>query len=293
MVLGQLIKKRRKELLMTQKQLAEGICVQALISKIENEEVIPSDEKIKKIADRLNIPLEYFEDALAVVTDKTNQNDLNGIINTIREYLTKREYDTIQYLLDAYNEEIKCATSDNEIVFFEWIYATMYYYRTKDSEGALEKLKKIPLSEKEQEISVEIINAIGRIYYLKKEYSEAMEYFEKGMLYMSKENDLNYSVRVKLLFNYALTLAVTENYKKAMEVINNGIGILVKNNSLFLLGDFQYEKGVIFKKIGDSSAAEKHYSNAYSIFDIQNNEQFKNRTQIELNELKKGRDELC
>ena len=58
--LGEIIRKRRLELHMTQEQLCEGICEQATISRFENGAQTPSRNRIKAILQRLGLPDERF-----------------------------------------------------------------------------------------------------------------------------------------------------------------------------------------------------------------------------------------
>ncbi|MDZ7836233.1 MAG: helix-turn-helix transcriptional regulator [Alkalibacterium sp.] len=58
--MGEKIRKRRKEIKMTQFDLSDGICTQAMISRIEKEKVRPSRELMEKLAERLEVSLHYF-----------------------------------------------------------------------------------------------------------------------------------------------------------------------------------------------------------------------------------------
>lgn len=87
MKLGERIKERRKELMMTQKELGDLIQVtQKQISKYERNDSIPSLEQIEKIAEALKVPISYF------VYETTAQNMHTGkIINQYKSpYKFKR-----------------------------------------------------------------------------------------------------------------------------------------------------------------------------------------------------------
>lgn len=283
MSLGTLIKEKRKSLSMTQRDLAEGICVQAMISKIENDELKPSEDKLKKIANKLQVPVDYFSQN-TITKEDTESVTMDQIMSKIRELLTIREYDSIDFLMKAYDTEMQKATKLNEIMFFQWIQATLYEHKTGDSETAIKKLKSITITEKEKEISLEIINATARLYIRSEEYEKAIEKIETGLAFV-KDESINFKVVVKLLLNYALVLNKTNQYKKKLDVLNKGINILLKNESLFVLGDFYYQKGRLFRILKDYKEAKHYYYNAYSLFDIQGNEKFKNMTKVELNEV--------
>ena len=56
-MIGNEIKRIRKEKKMTQKELCDGICSQAEISKIENGRNSPTIDLLQQIAKRLRIPM--------------------------------------------------------------------------------------------------------------------------------------------------------------------------------------------------------------------------------------------
>jgi transcriptional regulator with XRE-family HTH domain len=282
--IGTIVKEKRKELSMTQKDLAEGICVQALISRIENNEVIPSSEKLEKIAKKLNLSRDFFSKSnYSEIDHEVVKIDLT--VDIIKKYLEKRDYKSIEYLIEANKYNIEKLENQSNILFFKWIEATLYHHKTKDSDRALAMLNNLPLFESDVEISIQILNAIGRLYYLREEYDNAIEAFTKGLQHLFELNNNNYFIKSKLLFNYSLAALEVGNIKKALNMINEGIELLVENSSIYLLGDFYYQKGRIFREMQDYSEAKEYYKIAFSLFVVQNNEQFKNLTQIEINEI--------
>ena len=90
MRLGEKIKRRRKEISMTQIDLAEGICTQAMVSRLEKQKVRPSRDLMEKLADRMDTPMSYFygEDSL-----ETRHSQVSQLCKMIRQHLERREYD--------------------------------------------------------------------------------------------------------------------------------------------------------------------------------------------------------
>ncbi|WP_070119691.1 helix-turn-helix domain-containing protein [Bacillus marinisedimentorum] len=60
MNIGDRVKTLRKELGLSQKQLAEGVCSQAAISKMENQNFIPSADILYKISQKMGVPISYL-----------------------------------------------------------------------------------------------------------------------------------------------------------------------------------------------------------------------------------------
>ncbi len=280
MELGDLIKKRRRELGMTQSELAQNICTQALISRIEHNDIIPKNEILDKIEQRLQLK----DDELSIVVSfKSNQHKIDELITEIREYLAKREYKTIELLL-AYNETLVENSKDiNDLSFFKWMEAALVYQLEEDWRKALDILIDLPIHDLENELSIEILNAIGLIYYEEKDYDSALTYFVKGMKKLNSSVD--YKVQTKLQFNYVLTLEEFKQYREALSVVLSAIDLLLENDSLYLLGDFYYTKGYIFEQLNNSQEALENFKLAQAIFKIQNNNRFYDLSQIAISEI--------
>ena len=99
--LANLIKTKRKELKLSQKALAEGICTQTIISRIEKGEITPSVDIFFKIIKKLCIPMEDVANLFSL--DMTNVKDLSFDFYELEEMLVKRDYKTLSVLLKSIN----------------------------------------------------------------------------------------------------------------------------------------------------------------------------------------------
>lgn len=278
MPLGTYIKEERKKLGITQKEFSENICVQSMLSKIERNEIMPSRKLMIKISKKLDIPLEKLE---KINTD-TGKENLKKTKSLIRSYLDKRNYDIISALVNNLNLQQYDLTSEED-AFFTWIKATIYYYKTSDDKKALEQLNAINLEGISKNLSLEILNAKGRIYYLTEQYTKANNIYSSAYSLMT--DDINMDIKIKLTFNYVLTLENLNESKKALSIILKTIDYLVSENSLYLIGDFYHTKGYILRKLGDLQEAKKSNELALAIFEIQNNNEFRTMTKIEIKEI--------
>ncbi|HFI2692572.1 TPA: helix-turn-helix domain-containing protein, partial [Streptococcus suis] len=68
------LKSRRLELGLSQAELAEGICEQGQISRIEKGKYNPGAELLYKLSLKLSVPMNYFFDESIVTEDSTIQN---------------------------------------------------------------------------------------------------------------------------------------------------------------------------------------------------------------------------
>ncbi len=280
MELGELVKHARKEMGLTQKDLSAGICTQALISRIEKGDIIPK----KSILDQLGKRLELSETDLNQVTHKAKYNDeIHQVKTTIRKYLEKRDYETIELLLNHNEFMIKKVNDENDQAFFSWIKASIQDKLYGQKGVALKILNDISLEGLNEELVLEILNAIGVIYYQDHKFEQALNVFRNGDNIIDEHID--YKVQAKIMLNYALTLEETASEKEALEVIMRAIDAIVNQNSMFLLGDLYHTKGYLLRKLGHLEEAKKSNQLALSIFEIQKNNEFKMMTQLEIKEI--------
>lgn len=281
MVLGDIIKRRRLELGMTQKELADDICTQALISRIEHNDIVPNKDILEKIENRLNLNVNELN---IVISMNTKQHKVNELISEIRVYLDRRDYHSIKLLIKYNTTLIENCKEIDDIAFFEWMKATCIHQLEGNTDEAIRIINSISLDELDNELSIEIINAVGLIYYEEQVFDVALDYFKDAMKRIRPTID--FKIQVKLIFNYALTLEENNQNQETLSTLLSGLDLLLEKDSLFLMGDFYYMKGFIFNKMNNLDEAKNNFELAQSIFKIQNNTRFYNLTQMALSEIK-------
>ncbi|WP_208559501.1 helix-turn-helix domain-containing protein [Marinilactibacillus kalidii] len=279
MRLGEKIKRRRKEIGMTQIDLAEGICTQAMVSRLEKQKVRPSRDLMEKLADRMDTPMSFFygEDSL-----ETRHSQVSQLCRMIRQHLDRREYDSVAYLVETNHELIARSIGDDK-VFFEWIKGLLYTHRDGDNKKALNHLIAIEEGTKKGELRVEIIDSIGNQYQRIHDYKKAEEYYQNG--FESFSEWMGHEKKAKLLLNYSLCLSKQEKFRESLEKTLQGLELLIENNTLFLLGDFFYQKGYCLEHLEQLSQAMESYKKAAFIFEIQQNERFVTMANLAMDKL--------
>lgn len=266
MSIGEIIKQKRKEVGLTQKELADGICAQALISRVEKGDITPR----KPILNQLEVRLGFDENELTQADQKKRHySEVKFLKNTIQKYLAKNDYKIIELLLDQEKLLIESLNSINDKAFFTWIDAILQYNLYHETDYALELFNSIPLSELDNELMIKIVDTMGTIYYQNNDYQRAVNIYQYGINIV--DTSINYKVQARIHLNYSLVLKDIKEYKDALANISTGIDLLIENNSLYLLGDFHYLKGQLFSIVGNVQEAQKDFEIAMIIFKLQNN----------------------
>ena len=280
MKLGEIIKIKRKELGLTQQQLAKDICAQALISRVEKGDIVPKKAILDKLEQRLGLE---ENELIKAEHDNSKKNELQDVKKNIRQYSLNRDYKTIELLLDHHKLLINSSRDVNDKVFFAMIEASLQYHLNDHADRALEILNGIYLDDVEKELAVEVYNTRGVMYYKKEQYEEAMNVYKKGIDLL--DETINFEIRAKITLNYALSLEQQDLNKEALSYVSEGIDMLVKNNSLYSLGDFHHTKGHIFYKLGNLVDSKECFELSSSIFRLQNNKKLLSFSQLALTEI--------
>ncbi|WP_195618164.1 helix-turn-helix transcriptional regulator [Clostridium paraputrificum] len=224
-VIGSIVRLNRIKKNMSQKALAKGICVPSYLSRIENGELLPSDDVISILFERLGLKFndsaEFIEKGLK--SFKKFLNDLNfnefDYTNKIFRDIEKHEDDfiTSPLILDYYLVKLAryCSTPERD-----------------KFEGAKESiLSAFDLLSPKQEslynfyIGVDILNITGDI-------SEGKRYIEKALNY--KENGHCY-------YWLSYVYRVENNPIKAYDSIKRALALYVEEGNFISIME-SYEK---------------------------------------------------
>ncbi|MTV96995.1 helix-turn-helix domain-containing protein, partial [Streptococcus pneumoniae] len=88
------LKNRRKELKMSQRELAEGICKQGQISRLESGEFTPGADFLHALAKKLKVSMDYFFDEQVV----EKVEELSEFKKLAQTFITNRNYESLKYI---------------------------------------------------------------------------------------------------------------------------------------------------------------------------------------------------
>lgn len=283
MDIGSNIKALRKKNNLTQAQLAEDICAQTMISKIENNEITPNKRLLEELSKKLNVDLVYL-------MNKEKENDSAKKIKNIKDMieisLNKRDYDMINLIFQSNIDTIE----KNHTPYFRWIRGLLYYYKEDNPKKAIQEFDRLDTNNLSADFTVDVTCSIGIIYYEIENFEKASKYFDIGLKWFS--NKIETRSKVKLLLNYSLCLESLDKDEKALDLIFQGIELSKKNSSLLGLGDLYYHKGYMMNKLKQYEEAIKSYKIAHSLFEVQDNSRFSVMASLRLEEITKNKETI-
>lgn len=267
------IKSRRKELKLSQKELAEGICKQGQISRLENGEYTPGSEVLHKLAKKLNVSMDYFFD------DKiSNENtELVEFKKIAKPFIDQRNYTSLKYIYDLEKEKShRLSLSDK--IYFEWIASLIDFYVYDKRENAIERLEKVLKSIHKGDMSyLQISNTLFNFYYdteklAKFEFmKEELTNHLQGVTFNTIEE-----LELAIKFNYNLSryFWLQQNMELAIKQVTTTIKLCQEYRTTYLLADLFLLLGNLSQNFSEKIIVKGYFETAYFLYkQIENNEE--------------------
>ena len=269
-----IIKEKRKEKGLTQKELAQGICAQAVISKIEKGEANPSIDIFFQLAKKLDIDMSVVSEIFELKNSKKKNKVFS---DKVKNLLYMRDYDHLKNEID--NIEKKNMTIE-ETLYYEWLFViTEYMLKKIDFLETINKLKSLLLVTKNDyfKLYLKIVSAIGSIYSENNENKLALSYFELIVDDYKKSED--FQDRITFLYSISRAYYIDENLDDSLLYISKGIDEILDIKSIYMLGDSSLMKAHILYDMKLYEDSRKYCNYSITIFDIEKKDLLKNMAQ--------------
>ena len=268
-ILAEKFRIKRKELGLSQHVLAEGICEQSQISKIERGHFIPSADLLFKLSQRLEVPLDYFfNEQIEVKSNLSNFKHLSARL------LDDRDYDDLEYL---YKIEIDRNTflPLEDRMYLEWIKGIIDFYKLNLQNEAISSLERVlsKVSSKNL-IYLKVLNTLSNFYSLvgreqdyEANYSLLMELYQtKNLEY--QEFLFGY---IRVRYNYAHYLVSKEKYNEALQEALETIELCKERQTSYQLAPLLILVGNAGAQFLDKEQVKNYYIEARELCKIYNN----------------------
>ncbi|WP_157842651.1 MULTISPECIES: helix-turn-helix domain-containing protein [Bacillus] len=250
--LGEEIRRLRKELGFSQKDLANGICCQTTISSIEKGRAFPSVDILHFLSIRLNVTMDYFFTTF-------NQDS---------QYYIKLTMERVEYLIKQkqYEEILEITTMEKKQKekrdlgirfnqFIEWhdIRAKQYLgtITWKECIVALKRLITYKSKYKLHFQDLKIKNVIANVYAENKQYDHAEQIY-KEILAISTDLEVIKRLKLKVFFNLSKLYFYQEKYAQSVETSQKGIRLSLELDDISMLGNLYLQSGQSMIKINEN-----------------------------------------
>ena len=271
-LLASRLKERRKALKISQKELAEGICKQGQISRIENGEYTPGSELLYALSRKLRVSMDYFFDEQV----RDEKNELENFRLVAENFISQRDYSSLKYL---YNLESKSSShlSLSDKMYLEWIQTLVLFYCDDNKLEAVSKLEKLLKERNISEINyLRFSNTLFNFYYdidNLNQFNEIRDNLEKRVdnLIIHKIEELELSIK----FNYNISryLWLQNNVEDALNKISETIRLCKRYRSNYLLADLYLLLGNASASFGNIDEVRDYYTKAKFLYNLDGNQE--------------------
>lgn len=281
--LGEVIKKRRQELGLTQDQLCEGICEPITISRLENGKQTPSRNRINAILERLDLPPERyiaflsksevevealqekivaynvrFEKALPENRGKIRQEALQ-LHKRLEEVMEKEDTLSQQLILRS---QVILGKEDGPYSHEEEIQLLLDAIHLTSPGFNLEHIDQGLYTAEE----VKIINHLAITYSACGDSLQALDILRQLYQYMMRHRGTTASARkyvAMVAFHYARELDVLGRYQDAIHIALEGRKICLDNGNYFTLSDLLSVLAECYHFLGEDEKSKDYYFQTY------------------------------
>ena len=271
-LLASRLKERRKALKMSQKELAEGICKQGQISRIENGEYTPGSELLYALSRKLRVSMDYFFDEQV----QDEKNELENFRLVAENFISQRDYSSLKYL---YNLESKSSShlSLSDKMYLEWIQTLVLFYCDDNKLEAVSKLEKLLKERNISEINyLRFSNTLFNFYYDiddLNQFNEIRDNLEKRVNNLIIHTIEELELSIKFNYNISRYFWLQNNVEDALNKISETIRICKRYRSNYLLADLYLLLGNASASFGNIDEVRDYYAKAKFLYNLDGNQE--------------------
>lgn len=289
-LVGNKIREIRKILGLSQEEIAEGICSQAQICKIEKGEVSPSAATLYLIAKRLGVDINYFFDA-----GTTPRLDyIQEVEHQLRLATREMRFDEVKEIVDSEMKNPIFTQNNEHFQLLLWYKGIYEYKLNKNTDTALYFLKQaLSLTHSNEKVwserELDILNSLGIIHLEENRHEEALDIFNEAFEHLKKRPIVrDESLIIRLSYNKAKVLTRLKKYQESIDTCSNAIDEAIKNHSMYLFGQLYYQIGYNYELMQLLEKAMLFYEKSISAFEIQKDFKFIDYIQKKINQIKRA-----
>ncbi|WP_119326524.1 helix-turn-helix transcriptional regulator [Companilactobacillus musae] len=229
--LGAVLKELRKSKKMTQKELAEGVCAQSMLSAIENDVYIPNANLLINLANKLGVDLN--EISLATNYDISSDTDFNEKVDQL---CNAHQYRQMLDFLSGDKVTNNLKTSHQLQAYY--YYLGVAQLQTNKLDSAIQSLR-LSLTEVNH-LHLDTLSrlaylAIGYIYSLQNKKTAAVDNID---LAFRNWNEFSYDENQNIIYYMASLIYFKLNdYQDSTAYLVDGIGFIAKHDSHYMLAN--------------------------------------------------------
>lgn len=263
--LGSVIVEERKKRGLSQKDLAQDICSQSMISSIEHGNYIPNVVLFMQLCNRLNIK---FDDSFLKTALEINSNA--NFSTHVFELCKRHKYAEMIAYMDE-EQVIDSLITIKDFQTYYYYYGCALYQVKRDALEAKRYFTTAALyndtiknKKPKSEVEILILNALGVVELQIGHTQKALDYFLIARKHLDLEQNKSENLNV-INYQFGIALYNLADYEEALNVLLEGLDRVRKNESYFMLPEYALLIMNCYQKIGNNAEANR-YKARYEVF---------------------------
>ncbi|MEK5147963.1 helix-turn-helix domain-containing protein [Psychrobacillus sp. FSL K6-4615] len=277
--LGRKVSDYRKAKGFTVKTLAENLCDESTIYRLEQGKQLPRLEILNDICTKLEMPFK----ALFPLNEEVEE-----LKRLCREHTYNEDYLSLKFTIDeckkVLNDIDSVYTKEEFRKFIQWQHAILLHKNVGKPLDALRVLNSLAnLKTSNSELDFNILNSIALINLSIEKVEVAHRIY--NVINKKLQNHIvveDPTLTPRVGYNYAHTLFKLERYLDALDVINKVLYYLESHQSMYILGKVYHLNGLLLKKCGYLGEAAESFQNAILGFTLTKDKSNINRAEKDL-----------
>lgn len=250
------IRRRRKELKMTQAQLAEGIISVPYLSLIENGKATPGLDILKLLATRLQTTVEK----LMGITDQGTIQEARHLINEVQSALTYAGYEEAEQKMQKLKVISKYIADPKVLMEIDLLEINLWvinYHEEKFTSLIRAFEAKWDTCAEDATILVKYYRIKGNIEYLQSRYDRALQYYKQARKLLPQISD---EVEKGFIFsNIGKTALLLAQPAVSIVYMEKALEIMMRNDRWLEVCSYLNIIGSGFSRIGEYEEAIQYF----------------------------------
>ncbi|TCP52887.1 tetratricopeptide repeat protein [Tumebacillus sp. BK434] len=244
--LGQKIRQRRQEKGLTQSQLAEGLVSASAISQIEADKINPSYKLLCQIAERLEVPLDFFLTETGEYLEHSTSHKLAKTLILAKEYANA---------VPILENLLATGGGDELDLLMDLSTCLLQLDNLSTVKELLEKVTTMSLKADDHRAHVWALHRLGLVYYKQHNLSLAMHYWQRAYDSLHEMDVDDSFLKAEITTNLAVTYNRLGHYDQSTDLFLNSQDLLKNSSNL-------YHLATNYLGLGRSHYGKKEYKQA-------------------------------
>lgn len=275
-IIGKKINELRKGVGLTQGDLAEGICTQALVSRIEKGDIYPSATTLYQIAVKLGVDVNYFFE----IGTTPRLDYVQEVEKQLRTLRVNRKFEEMMDVVKTEEKNPLFYKDSEKMQLLHWhkgIYAYEVEKNEEKSFSLLDEAYYITAKQKKAmtEREMQILSSRGTIHTALHQHDQALHYFnlvENALKATEQLHDK--SIKTRLFYNISRILTRLGRYEESTAYCRRAINWCIEEEHLWGLGELNYQIGYNHELVNEIEQALSYFNRALHMFELVKDEKY-------------------